>query len=73
LKEGRPFFGEFYHDSGTEWFRAMHLKGYRFKDYRKGFAHMYWATAAGHVVERDYNLYKSAEENAKYFYESHMN
>lgn len=69
IKEGRPFFGEFDDDSGTEWFKAMHFKGYKFKDYRKDFIHMYWANTGGHQVEQHKDLYRTSEEVAKKYYE----
>jgi hypothetical protein len=72
IKEGRPFFGEFDDDSGTEWFKAMHIKGYKFKDYRKDFHHGYWSPktgGSGYNAQQKEDLYWEAEENAKKYYE----
>ncbi len=68
IKEGRPYFGEFDEDSGTAWFRVMYKKGYKFKDYRKGFIHAYWAKAGGHEVEQREKLYWESEEIAKQYF-----
>ena len=69
IKEGRPYFGEFDDDSGTEWFKSMYKKGYKFKDYRKDFIHAYWANLGGHETEQHEKLYYNAEKIAKQFYE----
>lgn len=58
-------FGQFSEDSGVNWFRAMHLKGYKFIDYRKDFHHAYWAGIGGFQTQQKEDLYKQSEENAK--------
>lgn len=72
IKEGRPYFGEFDEDSGTEWFKSMHNKGYKFKDYRKNFHHAYWANIGGFQVQQKEQLYKLSEENAKQYLAEHF-
>lgn len=73
VKEGAPYFGSFDDDSGTAWFRAMHLKGYKFKDYRRNFHHAYWANAGGYNVQRDVSMYLESELNAKQWLKEHFN
>lgn len=68
IKEGRPFFGEFDHDSGTEWFKSMYKKGYKFKDYRKDFIHCYWAKTGGYNVQKNEKEYWEVENKAKQYF-----
>lgn len=68
IKEGKPYFGEFVHDSGTEWFKEMYRRGYAFKDYRKDFIHAYWANISGHEVEQQESLYWETEKIAKNYF-----
>jgi hypothetical protein len=72
MKEGRPFFGEFNHDSGTEWFKAMHRKGYKFKDYRENFKHCYWANEGGYPTQQVEEKYRNAENKAKQYFEENL-
>ncbi len=72
IKEGRPFFGEFDDDSGTEWFKAMHFKGYKFKDYRKNFHHAYWANEGGFQVQQFKDKYINSEQKAKEYFEQYF-
>jgi hypothetical protein len=72
IKEGRPYFGEFVHDSGTEWFKTLYKKGYTFKDYRKDFVHCYWAGTGGHEVEQKEKLYWESEELAKQYFKQNF-
>lgn len=67
VKEGHPYFGDFDDDSGTAWFRSMHLKGYKFKDYRKNFHHAYWANEGGFQVQQFKDKYSQSENNAKLY------
>tara|TARA_R110000868_G_scaffold179968_3_gene420462 strand:+ start:13632 stop:14444 length:813 start_codon:yes stop_codon:yes gene_type:complete len=69
IKEGRPYFGEFDHDSGTAWFKSMYKKGYKFKDYRKNFQHCYWnELGGGHTLDNNENAYFKAERKAKQYF-----
>lgn len=69
IKENRPYFGEFNHDSGTEWFKTMYKKGYKFKDYRhRNYIHAYYANIGGHETEQHEKLYWEAEKNAQEYY-----
>lgn len=70
VKEGFPFFGIYSVDLGTVWFRDMHLKGYKFKDYRKDYIHKYWADDWGYQVQLNENKYQQAELKAKEYYEA---
>lgn len=70
IKEGFPYFGVYGIDLGTTWFRSMHLKGYKFKDYRKDFIHTYWANDWGYQNQLNADKYKQAELNAKQYYEN---
>lgn len=72
IKEGRPYFGEFSEDSGVDWFRTMYKKGYKFKDYRKGFIHAYWAKTGGHEVEQKEKLYWESEQLAKEYFKQNF-
>lgn len=67
VKEGHPYFGDFDDDSGTAWFRSMHLKGYKFKDYRRNFHHAYWANEGGFQVQQYNEKYIASEEKAKQY------
>jgi len=73
IKEDKPYFGDFDEDSGTEWFKAMHNKGYTFKDYRKHFHHAYWANTGGHEVEQKEILYRESEMWAKKYLNQNFN
>lgn len=72
IKEGSPYFGDFDDDSGTAWFRSMHLKGYKFKDYRKDFHHAYWANMGGFQVQQKEDIYKESEQKAAEYYEKNF-
>lgn len=65
-------FGQFSEDSGVNWFRAMHLKGYKFKDYRKDFHHAYWANMGGFQVQQKEQVYIDSEQKAKQYYETNF-
>lgn len=71
-KEGKPYFGDFNHDSGTEWFKSMYKKGYKFIDYREGFEHCYWAKQGGYNVQQNEDLYWKTEENAKEYFKQNF-
>ena len=64
-----PFFGVFGPDAGVPWFRSLHLKGYKFVDYRKNFTHSFWSELSSgyQTVKSEYHYVKS-EENAKKYY-----
>lgn len=72
IKEGHPYFGDFDDDSGTAWFRSMHLKGYKFKDYRRNFHHAYWANEGGFQVQQYQDKYINSEQKAKEYFEEHF-
>lgn len=72
MKEGKPYFGDFDDDSGTAWFRSMHLKGYKFKDYRKNFHHAYWANEGGFQVQQYQDKYVNSEQKAKEYFEQYF-
>lgn len=67
-----PFFGMYGVDLGDRWFKSLHLKGYKFTDYRENFKHSYWSPLSnGYFTQLDWDTYKIAEENAKnYFIEN---
>jgi hypothetical protein len=71
-KSDTPFFGLYGLDLGTEWFRSMYLKGYKFIDYRKNFNHGFWADKAGHPTLINQNEYNASEETAKKYYEENF-
>lgn len=72
IKEGRPYFGEFDEDSGTEWFKSMYKKGYKFKDYRKDFIHGFYAKDSGFQNQQNKEKYFVAEDFAKQYYEENL-
>ena len=64
-----PFFGVFGPDAGVPWFRSLHLKGYKFVDYRKNFTHSFWSElSSGYQTVQDKNYYVKSEETAKKYY-----
>jgi hypothetical protein len=64
-----PLFGEYGIDLGTEWFKNMFLKGYKFKNYSKNFEHSYWSElSSGHQSLLDKEMYDDSEKNAKEYY-----
>ena len=67
-----PLFGMYGLDLGNRWFKSLHLKGYKFIDYRENFTHSYWSPlSAGYPTQLNQDVYKIAEENAKkYFLEN---
>jgi hypothetical protein len=70
-----PLFGVYGIDMGDLWFKSLHLKGYKFVDYRKNFIHSYWSEVpSGYQTQRNEKLYINAEKNAKkYFLENYDN
>ena len=68
-KEGYPYFGIYNVDLGDVWFKQMHLKGYKFKDYRNDFKHKYWANDWGYQVQLNKEQYAKAELEAKRYFE----
>lgn len=68
-----PLFGQYEIDLGTVWFKEMHLKGYKFKDYRNNYDHSYWSKlSCGHQTLLDLNQYVDSEKNAKDYYEKNF-
>lgn len=56
-------------DTGVSWFKSLHLKGYKFVDYRKNFIHSYWSPiSSGLQTNLNFNLYQISENNAKKFF-----
>lgn len=64
-----PFFGEYGLDLGVPWFKSLHLKGYKFTDYRENYIHSYWSETSGYPTQLNKNIYDKSEENAKKYYE----
>jgi hypothetical protein len=63
-------FGTYDVDMGTLWFKSLHLKGYKFVDYRKNFIHCYWSEISnGYQTQLNKDLYDKSEENAKKYYD----
>jgi hypothetical protein len=63
-------FGTYDVDMGTLWFKSLHLKGYKFVDYRKNFIHSYWSEISnGYQTQLNKDLYDKSEENAKKYYD----
>lgn len=67
-----PHFGDFDEDSGVQWFKAMNKRGYKFKNYNKGFQHCYWAQEGGNSNMQDEAKYRKAEENAKKYFKENF-
>jgi hypothetical protein len=64
-----PFFGVFGPDSGVEWFRSLHLKGYKFVNYKEKYTHSYWSELGnGYQTQLRQDFYMKSEENAKNYY-----
>jgi hypothetical protein len=64
-----PFFGVFGPDAGVPWFKSLHIKGYKFVDYRKNFIHSYWSElSSGYETVKSDQHYVKSEENAKKYY-----
>ena len=56
-------------DAGVPWFRSLHLKGYKFVDYRKNFTHSFWSElSSGYQTVQNKNYYVKSEETAKKYY-----
>jgi hypothetical protein len=72
IEEKSCNFGDFTEDSTVAWFRAMHLKGYKFIDYRKDFHHAYWANMGGFQVQQKEQVYIDSEQKAKEYFEEHF-
>lgn len=69
-----PFFGLYGLDLGDKWFKSLHLKGYKFTDYRVNYNHSYWSSlTSGFAVQQNREAYKLAEENAKKYYKENFN
>ena len=69
-KGNTPLFGTYGLDMGTLWFKSLHLKGYKFVDYRKNFIHSYWSEISnGYQTQLNKDLYDKSEENAKKYYD----
>jgi len=65
-----PLFGLYGIDMGDLWFKSLHLKDYKFVDYRKNFIHSYWSELSnGHQTQLNKDLYDKSEKNAKKYYE----
>ena len=68
-----PLFGEYGVDLGTEWFKNMFLKGYKFKNYTKNFEHSYWSKlSSGHQTLLNKEMYDDSEKNAKEYYQKNF-
>lgn len=72
IKEREPCYGFFKLDIGTEWFKAMHKRGYTFKHYQEGFERCYFSTASGYATQKDRDLYLGSELRAKAYFESNF-
>jgi hypothetical protein len=65
-----PLFGVYGIDMGDLWFKSLHLKNYKFVDYRKNFIHSYWSELGnGYQTQLKKDLYDKSEENAKKYYD----
>lgn len=65
-----PLFGVYGIDMGDLWFKSLHLKDYKFVDYRKNFIHSYWSELGnGYQTQLKKDLYDKSEENAKKYYD----
>lgn len=65
-----PLFGMYGIDMGDLWFKSLHLKGYKFVDYRKNFIHSYWSEISnGYQTQLKKDLYDKSEVNAKKYYD----
>ena len=65
-----PLFGVYGIDMGDLWFKSLHLKDYKFVDYRKNFIHSYWSEISnGYQTQLNKDLYDKSEENAKKYYD----
>lgn len=68
-----PLFGLYGLDIGNLWFRSLHLKGYKFIDYRKNYTHSYWSDLGnGYQTQLKKDLYDKSEKKAKEYYEIHL-
>lgn len=77
MKESKPngsvsLFGQYGLDLGTSWFREMHLKGYKFVDYRKNYSHGFWTKTSGYFAQLNQNVYNDGEVNAKKYFEENF-
>jgi hypothetical protein len=65
------FFGIYGIDLGIFWFRSLHIKGYKFVDYRRGWVHSYWSDLeTGYQTQLNAEIYVKSEERAKrYFFD----
>ena len=64
-------------DTGSAWFRDMHMMGYKFVHYRDSFVHAYWSYKStglpnGYQVQKDRDKYVLAEDFAKKYFEQHF-
>lgn len=63
------FFGIYGIDLGGFWFRSLHLKGYKFVDYRKGWKHSHWSELdTGYQTQLNPEIYSKSEESAKKYF-----
>lgn len=67
-----PFFGLIGLDSGTEWFKSMYLKGFKFINYKNNFTHGFWADNAGHPTLINKDEYNTSEKTAKKYFEENF-
>lgn len=67
-----PLFGQPGLDIGDLWFRSFHLKGYRFRYYKKHYLHSYWSSQAGYLTELDRELYEDSERRAKEYFQENF-
>jgi hypothetical protein len=77
MKECKPngttfLFGQYGIDLGDLWFRDLHLKGYKFLDYRENFTHMFWSTTSGYQTQKNPSIYQLSETNAKKYFEENF-
>jgi hypothetical protein len=68
------YFGLYGLDLGNKWFKSLHLKNYKFIDYRENFIHCYWdpKRAGGNPVLFKEQLYRETEERAKKHFEDNF-
>jgi len=72
-KGDTPLFGLYGLDLGDLWFKSLHIKGYKFIDYRKNYIHSYWSeSTSGYQTQLKKDLYDKSEKNAKDYYEKNF-
>lgn len=65
-------FGTFTNDIGTEWFRELSLRGYRFLDWHEGLKHgPFSEEASGHAASTNQAIYHRSEALARDYLSNH--